>query len=251
MNKTTIEVIAMEKLAVSDANVRKQVTDKHRLKESISKEGVLEPIHVWKNQESGIYEIMQGQHRYHGALDAKLKELECIIHLNIQSLEDAKKWCRKQVCLQEDLGPLDKAQIAIDLEHEYGSLLEGCKQENLSYTKLSDWFSLRKLCPEVRQAIAQPEISDGPKLDLSFKDLKEISRFSQDRQMEVAKSIQGKTEVEKRICLKELKGENSSIPVLVEVTFEVYQTMKQKAAEKSLRIEQYCSEILEKELKQE
>jgi len=237
--------IPIEKLVVSKANVRKHGIKRGRLKASIEKDGILEPLHVWYNPETGLYEIMQGQHRYYGALEAGIREIECVVHLDIQSLEDAKRWCRKQICLQEDIHPLDKLQIALDLKEQYGSLRKGCEEEGLPYPKLADWYSLRKLSPEVKNALLG--ISDGPKLNLPLRKLKEIARFPKEKQLEIAKAIEHMTEVEARRHLKEAKKSTSPMPILVEVSSRVYQILKEKAEEAGLRIEAYCSQILEME----
>jgi len=244
--KTEVKIVPISKLVVSEANVRKQGIEKERLKVSIEKEGVLEPIHVWYNSETDLYEIMQGQHRYYGALAAGIKELECVVHLTIQNVEDAKKWCRKQACLQEDLYPLDKLQIALDLKEKYGSLLKGCREEGLPYPKLSDWHSLRKLSPDVKNAVST-EISDSPKLHLPLRKLKEIARFPKEKQLEIARKIEHMDDIETKRYLKEIKSENASMPILVEVSSKAYKILREKAREERLRTEEYCSKVLEKE----
>lgn len=244
--KTRIEIVPIEKLVVSEANVRKHGVDKDRLRVSIEKEGILEPIHVWYNSETGLYEIMQGQHRYYGALEAGIQELECVVHLTIHNLEDAKKWCRKQACLQEDLDALDKLQIALDLKEEYGSLKRGCEEEGLSYSKLSDWYSLRKLSTEVREAISK-EISDSPKLDLPLRKLKEVARFPREEQLDIAKTIEHMNNIETKRYLREIRNQTASMPILIEVSSKTYQILREKAGEEGLRIEQYCSKVLEME----
>jgi len=242
----TIETIPIEKLVVSEANVRKHGVDKERLKESIEKDGVLEPLHVWYNHKTGVFEIMQGQHRYYGALATGIKDMECVIHYDIGSLDEAKKWCRKQICLQEDLSLLDKLQIARDLKKEYGSLKEGCRQEGLSYSKLSDWSSLGKLSREV-VGLLFSEKSDSPKLDLPLRKLKEIARLPKEKQMEATKEVQGMNDFETRRYLKEVKMENSSRQILVDVSYTAYHTLEQQAEKNSISLEKHCSQILEKE----
>lgn len=243
--RTQIEIVAIEKLVVSEANVRKHGIDPTRLKSSIEKEkGILEPIHVWHNSAKELYEIMQGQHRYLGAKELGISELECVVHLDVKTLEDAKKWCRKQACLQEDIDPLDKLQIALDLKKQYGSLLKGCKEEGLSYSKLSEWYSLRKLSPEVKKSISSG-ISDSPKLNLPLRKLKEIARFPKDQQLEVARNIENLDDLETKRYLREAKNGTAPMPIIVEVSFRAYQVLKDEARKEGIRLERYCSGILE------
>ena len=245
MSKTRVEIISTEKLVVSEANVRKHGIDPNRLKPSIEKEGgILEPIHVWHNSEKDVYEIMQGQHRYLGAKGVGITELECIVHLDIETLEEAKKWCRKQACLQQDLDPLDKLQIALDLKEAYGSLRKGCEEEGLSYSKLSDWYSLRKLSTEVKEYISN-KISDSPKLNLPLRKLKEIARLPKEKQLHVSKKIEGLDDVQMRRVLREIKGEVNSMPILIELSSETCNVLKRRAEQNNLRLEKYCSKILE------
>lgn len=245
-----IENIPIEKLVVSEANVRKHGVDKERLKRSIKKDGVLEPLHVWYNHKSGAFEIMQGQHRYHGALAAGLKGLECVIHSEIESLQDAKKWCRKQICLQEDISPLDKRDMALDLIKEYGNLKEACRAEGYSYSKLSDWLSLRKLSQELAEMLSNN--SDSPKLKLPLRKLKEISRLPQEKQLETAKKVEKMNDFETRRYLKEVKMEEDltqedSMQILVDVNFQAYENLKVQAQENTISLEEHCSQILERE----
>jgi hypothetical protein len=245
MSKTRIEIIPIEKLVVSEANVRKHGIDPDRLKPSIEKEGgILEPIHVWYNSEKDVYEIMQGQHRYLGAKAAGITELECVVHLDIKTLADAKQWCRKQACLQEDLDPLDKLQIALDLKKQYGSLRKGCHEERLPYSKLSDWYSLKDLSPEVMEIISN-KISDSPKLDLPLRKLKEVARLPKEEQLQVARKIEGLNDVQTRRVLREIKSEADSMPVLIDLSYKAYSVLKERAERDNFRLEQYCSKILE------
>ena len=245
MKKLEIETIPIGKLVVSEANVRKHGVDRERLKESIEKDGVLEPLHVWYNHKTGLLEIMQGQHRYYGALATGIKEIECLIHYDIGSLEEAKKWCRKQVCLQEDLDPLDKRILAEELIKEYGNLKEACRAEGLSYAKLSDWLSLKNLSEEIVEAISRN--SDSPKLELPLRKLKEIARLPKEKQLEAATKVKGMNDFETRRYLKEVKMENSSRQILVDVSYTVYQTLEKQAEKNSICLEKHCSQILEKE----
>lgn len=63
--------------------------------------------------------------------------------------------------------------------------------------------------------------------------------------MEVARKIQNSDDVEMRRIIKEVKGEADTMPVLVDLSIKAYNILKERAERSNLRLEHYCSKILE------
>ena len=239
--KTETIVLPLGDLFVSEANVRKHGVSKDRLSETIAKEGFKDyPIHVYldkkgeEGQGENKYGIMDGQHRYYGSLAAGIKELECILHLDIQSLEDAKQWCRREICYGEDILPIDKMKIAIDLARQYGSVRKGCEKEGLPYERLKHWYRLRKVNPTI------PKMGHSAP---SLRDLVRIAKYPYEEQLKIAKDIQGLNELDKEKYFKEKDGKESTVYLWIEIPVGLQQALERLATEKKLTVEEFCIKL--------
>ncbi len=191
-------LIPRNKLVVSEANYRKRFEKKDEsLGKSIEKEGIQEDIHVWHNKENDIYEILAGQRRFLNSAD---DQIPCILHKDITSLEDAKKWCRREYATREDLTPEDMLQIALDLKEKYGTLKDGCAKENLSYSRMRHWLKLER----VRKAIRE----EASRQETSLKVLESLSSVPQEKQDEAWKDVKGRTSAEAAEILKQYNTES-------------------------------------------
>jgi hypothetical protein len=174
---TSVQPVPIEKLQVSEANVRKEHIDWEELLPSIEKEGIKEPLEVWHNLETDIYEIMNGQNRFLCAKHLDLKEVSVLVFHDVSNLREAKRWCRRKAVLQRDISDRDKKQIALDLIQEYGNLKKGCEEEGYSYSKLWEWHK-------------QPdELLDGPIKDSRVK--RELGSLPEDQLTKAIKAIVG------------------------------------------------------------
>lgn len=183
--RTKTIFVPIELLEICESNPRKHdvILNIEGLKESIKREqGVTEPIHVWFDDKVKKYMIIAGQRRFLASKDI-LKEIECIFHLDIHSIDDAKKWCRREYGYREDLHPLDKLKIAEDLTEQYGSLRNGCQAEGLPYETYKKWYSLRRLSDDIKTKMGNGSPQPG------LKELVEISRLPPSKQLETLETF--------------------------------------------------------------
>jgi len=170
--------IEIDQLVVSEANLRSDEPEPERLIEQLRAEGkILEPLHVWFNQETSFYEIMDGQHRFLAAKHLGWDTVPCIVHWDITTLREAYVWCRKQYGQRKDLTLKQKKDFANDLIKDYGSLKAGCDAEGYEYGKIYEWSRI----PD--------EVLDSPISDLRV--LRELSRLDRDDIAKLVPEIEG------------------------------------------------------------
>jgi len=249
--KTRSIIVPIKKTIVCEANVRKHGIKPTRLQASIESDGIKEPPNAWYNPDKDVYEVTSGQHRLLGARAAGKKDIELIVHLNISTLQQAKEWCWDQAVLQEDIGPLNKAQIAVELKKQYGSLGKAAKKRGYKLSTLKEWYTLRNLSSELIDAINNQETGRSPTgsgniIPNSIQKLREIAKFPKDQQLKLAQELGPLNGREFKKRIRELKTQDPDglSPLFLQITNSSYQEWEEVAKARKISVEKLCEEHL-------
>lgn len=187
-----MENIPIDKLKISDLNVRKSVNTRCEsfinLRESIRVSGVRKPLIVrFKNEK---YEIIDGQRRFYACREIGLRTIPCDIQ-NIsdkQAIELSLIDSIRDGASREDVNPID---IAVGLqklcdENSFVKakdtvVIEVARSIGLSRAMAWNYLSLLNTAPEVRNMVARRE--------MSVFTASKLSPLPIDRQKETAKVI--------------------------------------------------------------
>ncbi len=129
---------------------------------SIQRQGVMQPITVRPIQDDPDfdYEIVAGNSRWQGAIDAPLKTIPSIIR-NLTD-DEAIRYAIIENVQRSDLTPIEEARAAKDLLLQTGNdQAEVLKILGWSQTKLNSRILLTYACSEVEEALLQGKIKIG------------------------------------------------------------------------------------------
>jgi ParB family chromosome partitioning protein len=130
------------------------------LASSIKEHGVLQPVLVTRNDETGDYTLIAGERRLLAARQAGLDTVPAIIR-------EASEQQRLELALIEnlqraDLTPLESAEAYRELVEEYNlSHEEVAGRVGKSRAAVTNTLRLLKLPPNVQQALTDKQISEG------------------------------------------------------------------------------------------
>lgn len=142
-------------------NQPRKYFDEYELKllaDSISANGIIQPLSVRKNGE-GQYEIIAGERRYKAAVMAGLRRIPCVLH----------KADRKTVAIysivenlqRSDLSIFEEAEALKQLTTDYGmSQIETAVKLGISQSTLSNKLRLLKLDISLRERIQKARLTE-------------------------------------------------------------------------------------------
>lgn len=142
-------------------NQPRKYFDEYELKllaDSISANGIIQPLSVRKNGE-GQYEIIAGERRYKAAVMAGLRRIPCVLH----------KADRKTVAIysivenlqRSDLSIFEEAEALKQLTTDYGmSQIETAVKLGMSQSTLSNKLRLLKLDVSLRERIQKARLTE-------------------------------------------------------------------------------------------
>jgi len=246
--------IPLCQLYISRGNIRKLEIEADALIPSIQKDGIREPLQVYRSGDS--YRIIDGQRRFLAAKKIGLKVLPCLILSGVGDEVQAQEFSFIQTILRKDVHPLDKARVVEELIARLGSLEAIHQKYGIPKSTLSQWNALNNLNPAVKELVSSPgELRRGTE-GLSFKLAREIARFPEEKQLEIAQRLLPlKNDCEIREVLREEKGRQfqggteRKLPVLVTFQADVYSALERAAKDKQARKEAIVEEVVAKTLK--
>jgi len=244
--------ITIEKLSVSSGNIRKLEVEADALIPSIERDGVREPLHVYRSGDG--YRIIDGQRRFLAAKKIGLKALPCLILPSVEDEVQALEFSFIQTILRKDVHPLDKARAVKELIVKLGSLEAIYEKYGIPKSTLSQWNALNNLNPVVRELVSSPgELRRGTE-GLSFKLAREIARFPQESQLEITQRLLPlKNDCEIQQVLRKEKGRSldleRKLPVLVTFSQQVYSALEKAAESRRLKKETIVEEAVAEALK--
>lgn len=143
------------------------------LANSIKQHGILQPIVVTKNKDSG-YTIVAGERRYRAALQAGLKDIPALVRslsgqhkLEVSLIENIQR---------RDLNPLETATAYLKLKDQFNLTLDqiGERVGGKSVSTISNTLRLLRLPDSVKQALFDGRLTEGqarPLIGLDEKDV--------------------------------------------------------------------------------
>jgi len=245
--------IPIEKLSISEGNIRKLCVEAEELIPSIRKEGVREPLHVYQNKDDR-FAIIDGQRRFLAAKKIGLTSLPCIIHPEIENEAQAKEYSFIQTLLKKDANPLDKAKAIREMKTKLGTLQKVHEKYGIPISTLSQYDSLNDLDPEVQDMMKVSTVETGK--PLPYKKALEIAKLPKDRQLELAQKVLYSDQLETQKILWEeksrLKGidkqlnctSETRIPLLVSFPKDTYSSLEKASGAKGLKKEDCVQAIV-------
>jgi len=120
------------------------------LKNSIEKNGVLQPILVRRNPENNRYQLIAGERRYRASLMAGLSAIPAIVRES-DSIEDLELAITENL-LREDLNPIEEAESVLELkEMRHYTDQQIAEITGKSRTSIAEILSLNRLPEKVKE----------------------------------------------------------------------------------------------------
>jgi len=250
--KYNVSLIPIEKLSISEGNIRKLCVEAEELIPSIQKEGVKEPLHVYESKDG--YAIIDGQRRFLAAKKIELTSLPCIIHPEIENEAQAKEYSFIQTLLKKDANPLDKAKAIREMKTKLGTLQKVHEKYGIPISTLSQYDSLNDLDPEVQDMMKVSTVETGK--PLPYKKALEIAKLPKDRQLELAQKVLYSDQLETQKILWEEKSRlrgidtqlnctsETRIPLLVSFPKDTYSSLEKASEAKGLKKEDCVQAIV-------
>lgn len=176
---------------------RTNLGDLSELTESIRQRGVLEPLLVRK-VETGRYQLVAGERRFHAAVAAGLSEVPCV-EMSLSD-QEALEVALVENLQRRDLNPFEEAEGYRTLVEKYGYTHEQVAQAvGKSRTSITETLSLLNIPPAIRDLCRHADITAKSKLLIiaRAKSIDEMERLVQavleegaDR--EALRALQGK-----------------------------------------------------------
>jgi ParB family chromosome partitioning protein len=157
-----IKEIPVDEIIPNPFQVRRNFDQKalEELAQSVKEHGLIQPLIVTHDAESGKYQLIAGERRWHAAKIAGLSTVPAIVKevsprqmLEIALVENIQR---------ADLNPLEEAEAYHFLIEEFGLTQEEvAKRVGKSRTAVANTVRLLRLPPEVKSALAEGLISEG------------------------------------------------------------------------------------------
>ncbi len=157
-----IKEIPVDEIIPNPFQVRRNFDQQalEELAQSVKEHGLIQPLIVTHDEESGKYQLIAGERRWHAAKIAGLRTVPAIVKevsprqmLEIALVENIQR---------ADLNPLEEAEAYHFLIEEFGLTQEEvAKRVGKSRTAVANTVRLLRLPPEVKAALAEGLISEG------------------------------------------------------------------------------------------
>jgi ParB family chromosome partitioning protein len=175
VNRSIGKILPIEKIEPNPDQPRVEIGDLTELTSSIKEKGVLEPLLVKPNKESGTWMIIAGERRWRASNLAGLKEVPCIeLDLDDQSIAEIaliENLQRKDLTIWEEADGLAALKTRFGYHHE-----EIAKKIGKSRTTVTESMTIAGIPENIRDKCRESNIS-------AKSTLLEIARQFDDRAM--------------------------------------------------------------------
>ena len=259
-----VKEIPLASLVIGKAQVRTRDVGKdiEELAASIAKIGQLEPIVVCPSREKGKYEILTGQRRYlaHKQL-GKNTILACILDREVDEIE-AKVISVTENLVRNDLNNKDLIDACTALYRRYGSIKDVAEETGLPYPKVAEYVKYDRLRPELKKLVDDSEVELKAALraqdaasvsgecdtDEAVMLAKELSRMTGAQQTNVVRKRKENPGGDISEIVEEAKSGAKVTQVVVTITANLHQCLKQFAKEEHTSIDDAASSLIEEAL---
>jgi len=157
-NRTVGRVIPINKIEPNPKQPRVEIGDLTELSDSIKEKGVLEPLLVKPNRESGKWLIIAGERRWRAATLAGLREVPCIeLDIDEQSIAEIaliENLQRKDLTVWEEADGLAALAKRFDYTHD-----EIAKKISKSRTTVTEFLTIAGLPESIRKRCLASKIN--------------------------------------------------------------------------------------------
>lgn len=155
-------MVPVSQIETNREQPRTNLGDLSELTESIRQRGVLEPLLVRKT-ETGRYQLVAGERRFHAAVAAGLDEVPCV-EMSLTD-QEALEVALVENLQRRDLNPFEEAEGYRTLVEKYGYTHEQVAQAvGKSRTSVTETLSLLNIPPAIRDLCRHADITAKSKL---------------------------------------------------------------------------------------
>lgn len=243
--------IPLNRFMVCPSNTRKfgAMLNIDALTSSMAKEGQKESIHVHWSEEDKKFHVMAGQRRFFAAKKAELHSLECRVHHEIKSCEEAKAWCIPHLWNQEKHSALNLVLTVLEMMRDFKSVKEACQLYKVPYARVKKYIPIAKgLNPKtIETLLKNPERA-------TYRNLQALSKFSPKEQLK-------QLPIMRKRNLWKAKGNSSPNSTstfsqigdgqqlfIVPIPSHVLSKLLSKARDQNMRAEELIAKIVEESL---
>lgn len=217
-----MNTIPVDKIVLSDKNVRKSAFQIDELVSSIKQDGIIEPIILRPNGDK--YEVVAGQRRFLGAKEAGYKEFKVggekpDVIIRGMTNEEALRISLIEGVHQQGLDPMDEANALKDLVQLEGvdltqkhkkrgvdiAMRKVAEKTGLSIHHIDAYLRLLRASPKIQKAVSEKKIPIH--IATSY-----VHGFPLDVQDKLADVITGMSQFEARDVIQHLKQNPKKTP---------------------------------------
>lgn len=144
-----LDDLVIAKGQVRTTDVQKGIDD---LAESISVQGLLQPIVVCESEKKGKYEILAGQRRFLAVKALKLKTIEAVLHV-VKDDTHAKVLSLTENLMRRDVTQREKINACTDLYKKFGTIKAVVEETGFPYAEVNLYVKYDRLVPELKKAV--------------------------------------------------------------------------------------------------
>lgn len=258
-DKRRLEDIDLDKITISEANVRKLEveTETDILAKSLVSHGLLQPIEV--RQKGSFYEAIQGQRRIIAARRVGWKKIRAwVLGEDIDEKDDSIRSFEENVN-RLNLDPRDKARfVLVELERYNGDWISLSEKLNRSVSQLQKWAEYKDIPGKIQEMVAEKKIGQGYARDIS-----KYSEVDTDELVKIAgKVAEAKTKEEKDRILGYIKrnprakvkdidekiNEEVGLAITISFSSRISKAIRDEAAKRDEEPHQYIKSIIREHL---
>ena len=186
-NRTVGKIVSLEKIYPNPEQPRVEFGDLTELTSSIKEQGVLEPLLVKPDRETGKYMIIAGERRWRASTIAGLEEVPCIeLDINEQAIAEIALVENLQ---RKDLTIWEVADGLADLNERYGYTHEQiAKKIGKSRSTVTESMAIAGLPKEIRKRCIKAKIkSKSTLIEISRQFEDNLRNYRDERPIDTAK----------------------------------------------------------------
>ena len=223
MDGTDLELIPLN--SICRGHIQARQTDMYAgvqdLADSILSWGLLDPIHVSRTEENGVYELLDGQRRFlafsllHERHPERFAEVPSFVHGAAMDDWEKKTLSIHANLLQMPMHRMDRVNAVTVVFKRFGSIKRTAEATGLSESTIRLYVEAARLPAALRDAVAKGTVSMKVALyaaDMNAYDPDKHDNADDDEMLETAKEIQSLTGKQKQYA-REMKKNEPGRPV--------------------------------------
>ena len=233
--------------------------DIDELVDSIRKNGLLEPILVGPQGDTGKYEIILGQRRVLAHLELGLETIKAgILSESVPEIE-AKVLSVTENLVRRPLSRKDLIDVCTHLYRHYGSMRTVADETGLPYQKVSEYVKYERLIPQLKDVVnsegvdlkaalrAQDALSTGgePDPQETVKLAKEMSQMTGAQQGRIQKTLKTQSPASVDDVIEQAKSGEKITQIVVTLGSQIHASLGRFAAEEGTSAGEAAAQLIE------